>query len=500
MHAAIYVRVSTEDQARHGYSLSEQREACRSRALLLGASVTTEYADEGITGKIMDRPGLSLLREAVRNCQVDVIIVRDPDRLSRKLVQQLLLTEEFEKAGVRLEFLDFTWQDTPEGRLFYSIRGAIAEYEREKIRDRMCRGKTQKARQGGIPVGFYAFGYSYSQETGVVSVNESEAAVVKDIFSWFVSEDIGINGVARRLNQAGVPTRKRKGGWHRNVIRQILINPVYIGLWRYKDVFIPVPSLIEEEVWSKTQQKLKDARRLWAGKGRHSYLLSGLITCSDCENTMTGVYATWWGKKERRYTCRKNHQGAKNAGCHPPKAVQARAIENVVWKEVCAWLQDSDALAREAMANINCHEGTRRELERVEKHLGDLVKGREAVLDALSTGLFELDVRTKAKLASLKGRQERLEKRKQELEVALREMEKYSAGLEETRALAEGVLAGLDKLKFEEKKALVRTLVARVAVSGRGRPGSKGLHDIQIIISAKLTEQEISSSFSGSTR
>jgi len=488
VRAAIYVRVSTDDQARHGYSLPEQREACRGRALSLGASTIAEYADEGITGKVMDRPGLSLLREAVRNNQVDVIIVRDPDRLSRKLVQQLLLTEEFEKAGVRLEFLDFTWQDTPEGRLFYSIRGAIAEYEREKIRDRMSRGKNQKARQGGIPVGFYAFGYVYNPETGRVSVNENEAAIVQDIFSWFACEDIGINGVARRLNQAGIPTKKGKGRWHRNVIRQILVNPVHIGLWRYKEVLIPVPALIKEEIWSIAQQKLKDARRLWAGTGKHNYLLSGIITCSDCGNTMTGTYTTWWDKKERRYTCRKNCQGAKNTGCNPAKAVPAHAVESVVWEQVCAWLQDPDALAKEAIDDSTLDRELRRELERVKKHLDDVAKGREAVLDALASGLFELDIKTKDKLADLNQRKERLENRKRELEAALHGVEKYCAGLKEIRVLAKGVLARLDMLEFEEKRALVRALVAQVAVAGRSRPDRKELHDIQVTISAKIPE------------
>lgn len=500
MHAAIYVRVSTDDQARHGYSLAEQKEACRQRAVSLGASSIMEYVDEGISGSLLDRPGLDSLREAVKNGQVDVIIVRDPDRLSRKLAHQLLVTEEFEKAGVRLEFLDFDWKDTPEGRLFYSIRGAIAEYEREKIRDRMVRGKNQKARQGGVPIGFYTYGYSYDPETGKVYVNENEASVVKDIFTWFIAEDIGMNGIAKRLNVAGTPTRKGKGVWHRNVIRQILVNPAYKGHWRYKEYIIQVPALVETEVWKKAQRKLKEARRLWAGLGRNEYLLSGIISCSECGNTMTGVFARWWGKKERRYTCRKSSQGAKNTGCDPMKAVPASVIEEAVWEQVCAWLDDPDTLAREAAGDGQREEELNRELERVEKHLADVEKGREAVLNALASGLFELDGKTRGKLVDLKRRKERLEDRKRELEIFLQGSRRHVSGLEELRSLAKEVLSRLDTLEFQEKKALVRALVSQVVVSGRGKQGGHGLRDVGVTILARLPEQEVGSIFANVTR
>jgi len=500
MQAAIYVRVSTDDQVQHGFSLAEQRGACRNRAAVLGASIIKEFADEGISGSTLDRPGLASLRDAIRNNQVDLLVVRDPDRLSRKLSHQLLLTEEFEKAGVRLEFLDFAWQETPEGRLFYSIRGAIAEYEREKIRDRMVRGKDQKARQGGVPVGFYNYGYNYSPESGKVTVNDIEAPVVRNIFYWFVYEDIGMNGVARRLNETGIPTRKGRRKWHRNVVRQILKNPVYIGFWQYKEYSIPVPEIVDAETWNKAQQKLKEARRLWAGMSKNEYLLSGIISCSECCNTMTGIYTNWWNKKERRYTCHKNSQGAKNKGCIPLKAVPAEVIENAVWEQIQIWLDDPDALAREAVSEEPGEEELRRELARVGEHLKGVEKGRSSILDALGLGLVELDMNTKNKLADLKRRKERLEDRKKELEAVLNEAQRYISGLEELKLISKQILSRLNSLDFYDKKALVRALVSQVIISGRGRPGRNGLKDIQITIFAKFPEQVDSSVFSNIIR
>lgn len=490
MRAAIYIRVSTEDQVRHGYSLAEQREACRKRAYALGAVSITEFADEGISGGILDRPGLMALRKSVKDNQFDMLIIREPDRLSRKLSHQLILTEEIEKAKITLDFIDFAWQDTPEGRLFYSIRGAIAEFEREKIKDRMTRGKYQKAIQGGIPIGFYNYGYLYDPDNGSVLEHKHEAATVRDIFDWFISEDIGVNGLAKRLNEIGIPTRKKKK-WHRVVVRQILKNPVYVGKWQYKDITIPVPALVDEMVWEKAQQKLKEARRLWAGKGKHEYLLSGIITCVECGNTMTGIYANRWGVQERRYTCRKHYQGAGKTGCEPVKMILADPIESVVWNQVSTWLHDQDALALEAAASFPQTEACLLEQARVEKYLAEIDQGREAVLDALASGLIDIDDGIKKRLLELKSRRERLLHRQNEILAKLNESKGINSRLDEIKELSQGILLGLHDLSMPEKKELTRSIVTRVMVAGRGSRGaSNRLKDIRVTVVARLPDME----------
>ena len=152
VRAAIYVRVSSEEQAQHGYSLDAQRHACRIRAQQLGATTMVEFADEGVPGTILERPGLTKLRQAVMRRDVDVVVIYDPDRFARSLAHQLLVTDEIERAKIRLDFVNFEWQNTPEGKLFYAMRGAFSEYEREKIRLRTSTGRIQKARQGKLPI------------------------------------------------------------------------------------------------------------------------------------------------------------------------------------------------------------------------------------------------------------------------------------------------------------------------------------------------------------
>jgi len=486
MRAAVYVRVSTEDQARHGFSLAEQEEACRRRAAELGAAEVLVFRDEGASGASLDRPGLSALREAARAGRVDALICRDPDRLSRRLAHQILLTEEFEKAGVRLEFLDFTWQDTPEGRLFYSIRGAIAEYEREKIRERTMRGKIQKARQGGVPHKFQTYGYDYDPATEKITVNEAEASVVREIFRLFLEEDAGSSKIGRILNDAGIPAPRARW-WTQVAVKRILANETYTGVWWYgkldcrggrvpgrkfperpREEWLPVnvPAIIPRETWERAQEKLAEARRLWAGRPKERYLLSGLVACRDCGGRMHGSKFNVWGRRERHYTCRINSAG-RRSGCPGHRRVRADKLEKAVWEIVVECLRDPEALAREMM-DLQEGGGAEEELRRVEAALKAVEKGRESVLDALAAGLFELDARTKARLADLKRRKERLEARRRELEALLRGAGSAAARLEELRALAREALGRLDELSFEEKRTLIRSVVKEVAVEGRG--------------------------------
>lgn len=502
--------MSTEEQAEDGYSLAEQKEACARRAKELGAVSIEVYADEGVSGATLDRPGLSALRRDVRCGQIDLIVCRDPDRLSRRLAHQLLLTEEFERAGVRLEFISFEWRDTPEGRLFYAVRGAIAEYEREKIRERTTLGRLQKARQGGIPVGFDVYGYAYDPETGRVKIKEDEASVVREIFERFAA-GWGYNTIARWLNERGIPTRRRKGAWHKQVVAQIVANSAYAGTWHYRRrdftggkrgeplppeqwVPIPVPALVPETLWLAAQEKAREARRLWAYRGGHDYLLSGIITCGDCGVPMSGIWIKFWGKYDRRYTCQRHTEGARNGGCRPRKMVLARLLEDAVWNQVKAWLADPEALAREALADWPEAEKLKEELVRVDKLLSEAERGRENVLAALASGLFELDARTKTTLAELKRKVERLGQRRKEIETVLARVVGAERNLAALREAGAKLLARMDGWPFEEKRDLVRALVQQVIVTGRPRPGD-ACGDVTVTVVPRAPDATVIANF-----
>lgn len=367
----IYARVSTEEQAKKGFSLKDQIAECRKKA---NSDEVIEYVDEGISGEFLDRPALSKLRQDVRDGLIKKVVCLDPDRLSRKLMNQLLITDELDKRGVELVFVNGEYAKTPEGSLFYSMRGAIAEFEKAKITERMSRGRRQKARQGKVLRNFQIYGYDYDKETEQLVINENEAKIVRLIFDLFTKpNDLvkGINGIAHYLTNQEIPTKRGASVWHRQVVRQILMNRAYIGefyqnRWntegmlgnKYKDpservpmrerpreewIQVPCPPIVDKETFEHAQRLLQESRRRWTKKSQHKYLLSGLVRCGDCGNTMTGRRAKNWGKYVFEYTDIKNYSGAKNTGCG--RKVKAEDLDNEVWETIVAWLNHPDEIA-----------------------------------------------------------------------------------------------------------------------------------------------------------
>src|SRR5215212_3350509 len=169
MRAAIYARVSTERQERQ-QTIDSQLAALRAwasaqRHVLSGDHV---FRDEGYSGSRLDRPGLDGLRDAVRDASIVVVAVLSPDRLARKYAYQVLLLEEFRRAGCEVAFLQHPISDDPSDQLLLQIQGAIAEYERALLGERFRRGKLRKARDGHYQGGSAPYGSRYVRRQDAV--------------------------------------------------------------------------------------------------------------------------------------------------------------------------------------------------------------------------------------------------------------------------------------------------------------------------------------------
>lgn len=492
MRVGIYVRVSTEEQAKHGYSAPEQEEAGRKWAeKIVPPDETLEivvFRDLGYSGAFLDRPGLSEMREQVRQGNLDAVIVRDPDRLSRKLTHQLLLKEEIEK-NARLEFVDQEWKNTPEGRLFFTIQGAFSEYEREKIRERMTRGKLEKAKMGGLPTCFDIYGYR--QENGKLVEDPVEAEIVRLIFKWFTTEDIGFAEIAARLVEMGVPAPKGGRYWEREAVRRIIYNTAYIGQLVYNRtrwekqgrkskktsdkkaeewITISVPSLIDKPTWDRAKEKCAVMRRRYSGWSEGQYLLSGIAVCAECGLPMHGItHKRKSGKVDSYYTCARSHTtDPAKLGCRPRRMIRLEELEACVWDLVVGWLSDPEELARKLQDQAQ-GESLQDDLTRIERRLQEIKKGRANIRRALASGLMDLDEETAKTLVDLKNQERQLEARFREIEAAMRKKAAEEAKVKDAYLRARELLGKIDALTFEQKKALVRTLVRRVTVAGRVR-------------------------------
>src|SRR5919205_2019518 len=131
MQVAIYTRVSTERQERE-QTIESQLAVLRAWVEAQGHSVRDEHVfqDQGYSGARLDRPGLDRLRDAAQDGDVRGVVVLSPDRLARKYVYQVLLLEEFKRAGCQTLFVHRPIGEDPSDQLLLQIQGAIAEYER----------------------------------------------------------------------------------------------------------------------------------------------------------------------------------------------------------------------------------------------------------------------------------------------------------------------------------------------------------------------------------
>jgi site-specific DNA recombinase len=380
-YAAIYARVSTEDQGK-GFSIPTQIEACQKLAEREGYIVpeTSILVDEGISGTTMDRPHLRKLRNLVNTHAITAVIVYDPDRLSRNLGHQLLLAEEFERGNVQLLIVSHPMEDGPEGMLFFQMRGAFAEYERAKTLERTKRGLVGRARSGQVNGGRAALGYRYlsGRHQGQLEIDKEEAALIRQIFQW-VLDGCSVRAIARRLTAARVPTatdrrgftaaegrqpckQEPRGVWSLSSVGHILRNPVYMGQLRYNThanllrngrkysqrqrppeewVTIQVPVIIAPDMFAAVQARLQANQHIRPPKGL--VLLRGRwFRCGRCGCGMAPVVCG----KYRYYRCSSCYNKmAPERRCRG--TIRADAAEREVWQAVMQILEHPDVVQAE---------------------------------------------------------------------------------------------------------------------------------------------------------
>src|SRR5215212_3501615 len=144
--AIIYARVSTDEQARSGYSLAQQLEALRSYCEREGYEILEEVVDPGQSGASLERPGMDRVRDLVATGAVSVVLAQDRDRFAREPAYHYLLRREFEDHATKIQAMNDRGDDSPEGILTDGILDQLAKYERVKMAERSRRGKLRKAR------------------------------------------------------------------------------------------------------------------------------------------------------------------------------------------------------------------------------------------------------------------------------------------------------------------------------------------------------------------
>ena len=314
MKTALYLRVSTEDQAKEGYSLQVQREVLEAFAKKEGFEVYKVYSDDGISGYTSDRPALNALLADAKSGKFGLVLVSKLDRFSRNLRDLLNLVDElcsygagFKSAG---EPFDTT---TSAGKLMFQQLGSFAEFERNRIAERVFPGMVKGVQQGNWQGARYApYGYTYNKAAKLLEIAPDEAEVVRRIYALYL-EGKSTLAIGATLTKKGV--RNRKGNYFgTKVIGDILKNPIYTGkiVWNthhydktkktpkgYKYVKNPANQvitaqgkhtpIISDEAFAQAQQ-LRAEKRIALHRAKPGdYLLSGLLFCGNCNHKFIGA-------------------------------------------------------------------------------------------------------------------------------------------------------------------------------------------------------------------
>ena len=225
--AILYARVSTDEQARSGYSLRQQLERLRKYAAEEGYEVLEEVTDAGYSGTSLQRPGMDRVRDLVQESDVCVVLAQDRDRFAREPAYVYLLREEFAEYGCKLRSLNDRGDDSPEGELTDGILDQHAKFERAKMMERTRRGKQRKAQEGRISTNRAAFGFDYNATRDGYVINPAQIEVVRRIFYMAGVEKTTIYAIKQDLERRDLITPSGKSDWDPSFIRGLLLNDLY---------------------------------------------------------------------------------------------------------------------------------------------------------------------------------------------------------------------------------------------------------------------------------
>jgi site-specific DNA recombinase len=509
VRAAIYARVSSEQQAQQN-TIASQIAALRERVQADGLVLDEElcFVDDGYSGSTLQRPALERLRDVAYAGGFERLYVLAPDRLARKYAYQVLLVEEFHRAGVELLFLNQKLGSSAEEDLCLQMQGMIAEYERARILERSRRGKRHAARLGLVTVLSGApYGYRYvSKHDGdgqaCYQVVFEEARVVRQMFEWVGRDRLSIGEVCRRLKQQEIVTRTGKHYWDRTTVWGMLKNPAYKGTAAFgktrvgelrprlrpsrgrltqprrarstydtapeEQLPIAVPGIVPEELFAAVQEQLAENRRTHRERRRGArYLLQGLLQCGHCGYAYYGKCVSKSAAKGKvpyaYYRCVGTDAyrfGGKRV-C-PNTQVRTDMLDQAVWSDVCALLRDPAQVRQEYERRLHRPESDQHEQQRG-KQLSSLRRSISRLIDAYENGLIDKS-EFEPRVAKAKERLVRLQTEAAaaaEYEAQQAELRLVIGCLEE---FARRVQQGLETSDWTARREIIRALVKTVKI------------------------------------
>lgn len=468
MNVALYVRVSSQEQAKEGYSVGEQTERLQKYADAMRWNVYKIYTDPGFTGSNMNRPALQTMIRDIKAGRIQKVVVYKLDRLSRsqrdtlELIEDIFLANDCDFVSMNENFDT----STPFGRAMIGILSVFAQLEREQIKERMTMGRVARAKEGkwsgggGIP-----FGYDYTD--GRLIINDFEAMIVRDIFKMAAVDDLSPYAIATALNSKGY--RTHKGEWAYRGVKRILSNPCYIGYQHFSRQVVKAEHdpIIDVDTFDKVQKRLEkrssDFRVFQRNPGKGTTYFSGMVYCGYCGAKYAKVTFKKTLKSGKRYEYElmgclsRNHRGNKKLIKDPNcknKNWKLDELTELVFNEIRQLSIDPDYMHASQISEP--HEDNteilKAELEKIDKQLSKL-------LDLYTIGNVPVDL-LQSKINDLNDKKLNLENEIYEIN------EEKAARLskDKTMQLIKDFDTVLERGDFDEIRSILDELIDKIEI------------------------------------
>ena len=498
MKVALYTRVSTEDQVREGTSLTVQKEFLLNYAKVMKYEVYKLYVDDGYSGSKLDRPALSRMLEDARQKKFDMVICNKLDRFVRNNRHLLNLVEELSNMGVALKSAteDFN-TESASGKLALSMLGTVAQFERDRIIERVFPGMIKGVQLGNWQGARYApYGYHYNKEKKLLEIILKEAEVIKTIYTMYLTGNT-TSEITAYLYRREFKTRTGIR-FHSKLVCDILKNKVYTGklIWNRRHYskkektkggygkgyrYLPgeVSEVVEaqgrhEPIISDDDFKRVQLRLLVNRKAisrvfnKHEHLLTGVIKCAYCGSNFLGATSTSNHVTKRRkklYRCRLKGEtrsiecNNKNIAAASYDEFSLKVLEKIVMHKAIKDKRYGDIIkvlgdpADEVLVELN----------RIEKLLKENQEKQKKLTVLFLNGGLGQEVYHDSQ-APFKEEEDKLKKQARSLEVKLLEKENLKDYNNLLASLLDNPHTTRSALSIFEKKALLRLVFKKIVV------------------------------------